>query len=213
VRGLWRVANNSWIPYLDNADGLLVKLPKGHVGGVVGDEFQHEVSVAQSEGFRILRALPPGSTQWEAGFSMKADQGEVVWKMDLPLGAFQSMLQIREFENMKVDAGGARQGETQTGRSGTKWLTFDNIMIPTNQSMVMKISGMPRHPYWKLWVPRITGLLVVAIMLGYRPRAHAAALECGCCGEAQSRLDERPIGSRERRLSAERTAELERHWD
>lgn len=218
VRGLWRVANNSWIPYMDSADGLLIKLPKGHVGGVVGEEFQHEVSVAPSEGFRIMRALPPGSTQWEAGFSMKATEGEVEWNMDLPLGAFQSMLQIREFEGMEVDAGGARQPEMQTGRSGTKWLTFENIMIPTNQAMVLTISGMPRHPYWKLWVPRYVGLAVIGLMLAgiiyalMRPRTNADA-------EAKRKADlmnelvelEKKGGDSKRREHV--LAELERLWD
>ncbi|HLL25218.1 MAG TPA: hypothetical protein VK427_23950, partial [Kofleriaceae bacterium] len=166
VRGLWRVSNNSWIPYLDSADGMLIKLPKGHVGGVIGDEFQAAVSVAQGEGYRILRALPPGSTQWEAGFSMKADEGEVHWQLDLPLGAFQSMIQIREFPGIKVDAVGGKQPEMQTGRSGTQWLTFDNIMIPTNQAMVMTIKGLPSHPAWKKWVPRIVGIAAVLMMLG-----------------------------------------------
>ena len=177
VRGLFRVANNSWIPFLDTADGLRINLPKRHVGAVIGDEFQHEVSVEQGYGYRILRALPPGSTQFEAGFSMKADEGEVKWSMDLPLGAFQSMLQIREYPNMQVDTGGTRQGEMQTGRSGTKWLTFDNLMIPTNQAMVMTIKGMPRHPAWKKQLPRFVGILCVVMMLGgivyavMRPRA------------------------------------------
>lgn len=165
VRGLFRVANNSWIPYLDTADGLRINLPKGHVGGVVGDEFQQDVSVDPGYGYRILRALPPGSMQFEAGFSMKADEGDVTWAMDLPLGAFQSLIQIRDFPGLEVDTGGTRQGEMQTGRSGTQWLTFDNIMIQPNKSMVMTIKGMPRHPAWKKQLPRVVGLLVVALML------------------------------------------------
>ena len=165
VRGLWRVANNSWIPFRPTADGLLIPLPKGHVGGVIGEEFQHEVSVAQGEGYRILRALPPGSTQWEAGFSMKGDDGQVKWHFDLPLGAFQSMLQIRHFPTLDVELPEGVTGSMTTGRSGTQWFTIDDIMIPTNRSMVMTIRGMPSHPAWKKWVPRIVGLVVVALML------------------------------------------------
>lgn len=220
VRGLWRVANNSWIPYLATEDGLLVKLPKGHVGGVVGDEFQHDVSVAQGEGFRILRALPPGSTQWEAGFSMKADTGEVKWSMDLPMGAFQSMLQIREFPNMKVVAAGNRQGEMRTGRSGTQWLTFDDIMIGTNQSMQMTISGMPRHPYWKLWVPRIVGVLVLMIMIGgvvyalTRPRTATAEGNAARKAELMNELVElEKKGGGDSKRRDQVLAELERLWE
>ncbi len=166
VRGLWRISNNSWIPYKDTADGLLIPLPKHHVGGVVGDEFQQEVSVAQGEGFRILRALPPGSTQFEAGFSMKSDDGRVDWHLDLPMGAFQSVIQIREFPGMDVKLPEGVQGEMQTGRSGTQWFTVDNIMIPTNRSMEMTIRGLPANPSWKKWVPRVIGIFVVLIMIG-----------------------------------------------
>jgi len=164
-RGVWRVMNNSWLPYKDTEDGLLIPLPKHHVGGVVGDEFQGEVSVAQGEGFRILRALPPGSTQFEAGFSMKSDDGRVDWHLDLPLGAFQSALQIKEFPNMNVKLPQGVEGQTQVGRSGTRWFTVDNIMIPTNRSMEMTITGLPANPAWKKWVPRVIGLLVVCIMI------------------------------------------------
>jgi|MudIll2142460700_1097286.scaffolds.fasta_scaffold07532_2 hypothetical protein len=217
VRGLWRVSNNSWIPYMDSEDGLLIKLPKRHIGGVVGDEFQHEVSVAQGEGYRILRALPPGSTQWEAGFSMKADDGEVRWHLDLPLGAFQSMLQIRDFPGLQVDAAG-KQGEMQTGRSGTQWLTFDNIMIPTNQSMVMTIRGMPHHPAWKKWVPRFVGLLVVAIMLAgviyamTRPRASAGS-DAKRKADLMNELVELEKKGVDPKRREQVLAELERLWE
>lgn len=166
VRGMWRIANNSWIPYRPTPDGLLIPLPKDHVGGVVGDEFQHEVSVAQGEGYRILRALPPGSTQWEAGFSLRGDDGQVRWHFDLPLGAFQSVIQIHHFPGLDVELPEGATRSITTGRSGTQWFTISDIMIPTNRSMVMTISGMPSHPSWKKWVPRIIGIVVALIMLG-----------------------------------------------
>lgn len=218
VRGLWRVSNNSWIPYLDSADGLLIRLPKRHVGGVVGDEFQHEVSVAQGEGFRILRALPPGSTQFEAGFSMKADDGEVTWHLDLPLGAFNSIFQLRHFDGLEVEAPGGRQPEMQVGRSGTKWLTFDQIMIPANQAMVMTIRGLPSNPAWKKWVPRIIGLLVLAIMLGgvafalTRPRA-AATGDAKRKAELMNELVELEKTGSDPKRREQVLAELERLWE
>ncbi|MBA3821500.1 MAG: hypothetical protein H0X17_21635 [Deltaproteobacteria bacterium] len=166
VRGLWRIDNNSWIPYRATPDGLLIKLPRDHKGGVIGDEFQADVSVAQGEGYRILRPLAPGPKQFEAGFSMITDDGRVDWSLDLPLGAFQSSLQIREVEGMEVNLPPGVTGEVQTFRSGTRWFVIDDIMIPTNQSMVLSISGLPSHPTWKKWLPRIVGLTVIAMMLG-----------------------------------------------
>jgi hypothetical protein len=218
VRGLWRVSNNSWIPYLDSADGLLIKLPKGHIGGVVGNEYQGAVSVAQAEGYRILRALPPGPTQWEAGFSMKSDDGKVDWKMDLPLGAFQSLFQIREFPGLKVDAPG-RTGDTQVGRSGTRWLTFDDIMIPTKQAMVMSISGLPSHPAWKKWVPRVVGLVVVAIMLGgiafalTRKRESEESIQARRKADLMDELVELEKSNVNPKRRDEVLAELERIWE
>jgi hypothetical protein len=166
VRGLWRIANNSWIPYRATADGMLVQLPKGHVGGVVGERFQGEVSVAQGEGFRIVRALPPGWTEFEAGFSMKSDDGQVKWHFDLPYGAFQSILQIRWFPELDVQLPEGVTGDRYIGQSGAEWFRIDDIMIPTNRSMVMTIGGLPSHAAWKKWVPRIVGIAVVLLMLG-----------------------------------------------
>lgn len=166
VRGLWRIDNNSWIPYRDTPDGLLIKLPRGHVGGVIGDEFQHDVSLAQGEGYRIVRPLAPGPKQFEAGFSLITDEGRATWHLDLPLGAFQSSLQIRQFPGMQVNLPPGVKGEVQTFRSGTPWFVIDDIMIPTKQSMVLTITGLPSHPKWKKWVPRIVGLTVIAVMLG-----------------------------------------------
>lgn len=218
VRGAFRVSNNSWLPYMASADGLLIRLPKGHVGGVIGEQFQQEVSVAQGEGYRILRALPPGSTQWEAGFSMKADEGKVKWHMDLPMGAFQSIVQVRQFPGLRVDGAGGRQPEMQTGRSGTQWLTFDNIMIPMNQSMVMTIHGLPSHPAWKKWVPRIVGLLVLAMMIGgvvlalTRPRSSAAG-EAKRKAELMNELVELEKTGVDPKRRDQVLAELERLWD
>jgi hypothetical protein len=219
VRGLWRVMNNSWIPYRDSADGLVIKLPKGHVGGIVGDEFQAEVSVAPGEGFRILRPLPPGSTQFEAGFSLKSDEGDIHWHLDLPLGAFQSMVQIREFPNLDVELPQGVTGDWQTGRSGTKWFTVDDIMIPTNKSMVMTIHGLPTHPAWKKWVPRFVGILVVLIMIGgivfamMRKRSPDEAITEARKRELMDELVELEKTNTDSKRREQVLSELERMWD
>ena len=166
ARGMWRIANNSWIPFRATADGLLIPLPKGHIGGVVGERFQNEVSVAQGEGYRIVRPLPPGWTEFEAGFSMRTEDGELHWHFDLPFGAFQSILQIRHFPTLDIELPEGVTGSRHIGQSGTEWFRIDDIMIPTNRAMVMTLRGLPSHPAWKKWVPRAVGIVVVLMMLG-----------------------------------------------
>lgn len=219
VRGMWRIDNNSWIPYRDTPDGLVIRAPKNHVGGVVGDQFQHLVSVAQGEGFRIVRPLAPGPTQFEAGFSIYTEDGKLDWHLDLPLGAFQSGIQIRHFEGMDVRLPSGAQGRLETGRTGTQWYVIDDIMIPTQQSMQMTITGLPAHPAWKKWLPRIVGLAVIAIMLGGLAYALAfrrdprRATQTARRAELMNELVELEKTGTDPRRREQVLAELERLWE
>jgi len=219
VRGMWRIDNNSWIPYRDTPDGMVIRAPKDHVGGVVGDQFQHLVSVAQGEGFRIVRPLPPGPTQFEAGFSIYTEDGKLDWHLDLPLGAFQSGIQIRHSPGMDVKLPSGAQGRLETARSGTQWYVIDDIMIPTQQSMQMTITGLPAHPKWKKWLPRIVGLAVVAIMLGGLAAALAfrrdpkRAAQATRRSELMTELVELEKTGKDPKRREQVLAELERLWE
>src|SRR6185295_10121532 len=97
VRGQFAIENHSWAPYRAGNDGMVIPLPRGFKGAGVADENQADVSVAQGEGLRILRPLPPmGRKGFVAGFSLLAESGEVKWALDLPLGTFQSGMEIKQ---------------------------------------------------------------------------------------------------------------------
>lgn len=42
---------------------------------------------------------------------------------------------------------------------------IDDISIRAGSSMAMSITGMPSQPAWRLWLPRIVGVLVLGLMI------------------------------------------------
>lgn len=221
VQGRIDVMNSSWTPYRAGPDGLVIPLPKGFRGGIVYDPDQAEVSVAADEGFRIVRPIPPGSRQFHGGFTLPVDHGKVTWSHDLPLGAFQSELDIKQTPNMRVNiAAKDVQPVTRTVPQGT-FSVIAPLNIKPGQSMALEIEGLPTPPAWRTWVPMLVGFLVVGVMLGgliyaLRGRAGAAAVATAAsAARRQQLLDElvaleRSGGSARRREQL--LAELEEIW-
>ena len=166
VRGLFDLENLTWAPYKDSPDGLVVPLPRHFKGAIVGDNEQQIASVDAAVGFRLPHPLSPMRTQFHGGFSLPVDGGDVNWELDLPFGAFQSGLRIVPFTGMKVELPGGVQGKDITMDDGTKLYDISPIAIERGKSMVMTIHGLPSAAAWKLWVPRVFGVVVVTLMLG-----------------------------------------------
>ena len=170
VRGQFHIDNNSWIPYQASNDGLLVPLPRGFTGAVVAEEHQDAVSAVPGEGFRILRPLGIGRTGFIGGFTLVSDGGAVDWSLDLPLGSFNSGIEVRRIETdrgvMQLSVAGDAPVRTAQGRDGHTWYVVDGITIRPGQSMAMRFTNLPSQPPWKKWVPRIVGIAVAALMLG-----------------------------------------------
>jgi hypothetical protein len=163
AQGRFEVTNYSWAPYRAGPDGLVVPMPHGFKGGVVFDPDQQEVSVAAGEGFRIIRPIPPGGRTFHGGFSLAVEGGKVGWALDLPRGALNSHLEIRETSGMKVHTPTGVNGESQDHPEG-RFFVIDGITIKPGQSMVMSLEGLPAVPAWRSWVPRVVGVLVVGVM-------------------------------------------------
>jgi len=164
VTGRFDVSNNSWAPYISGPDGLTIPLPHGFKGAIVAEQDQAEVAVAQGEGYRIVRPIPPGGRQFRGAFSLPVNDGEVAWNLDLPMGAFQSGMEILQAPGMTVKTPPNVNGETMTVPQGT-FFVLPRISILPHQAMVMTIAGLPAAPLWRLWMPRIVGLVAVSMML------------------------------------------------
>jgi len=167
VSGKWTVDNNSWIPYRASADGLMIPAPLGFKGGVIADNNQSDVAVVPGEGFRILRPLPPGAGRpFVAGFSLSVDDGVADWALDLPLGTVGSEISIRQSPGMKVELPEGVEGHPQEMQDGSVYFRLENIKIPRGRSMAMTITGLPSPAAWKIWAPRIVGVVVILTILG-----------------------------------------------
>jgi len=165
VNGRFEISNNAWAPYAPkDSDGLMIPLPKGFIGGLVAEKDQGDVAIVPGEGYRIVRPLAPGNKQFHGAFSLPVKNGEVSWKLDLPLGSFNSGMEILQPPGMLVQTPPGVNGQTMTVPQGT-FFVLPTISILPKQAMVMKLSGLPQPPGWKVWMPRIVGVLVILIIL------------------------------------------------
>jgi hypothetical protein len=178
VQGRFIVENPAWKPYRAGPDGLLIPFPRGHKGGQVADMNQVDVAVAPGEGIRFLRPIPPGRKMAVAAFSLPIEDGEVSWRLDLPLGLAQSGMEIKQTAGMRVSLPPNMPGQTVCVReskpvapadcrdSDEKWFVIDGISIEPQRSMVFMVQGLPSPPGWKVWAPRIIGVFVLVLMIG-----------------------------------------------
>jgi hypothetical protein len=170
VRGQYTIENISWAPYSAGPDGMVIPLPSGFKGGKVVDEHQSIASIAPGEGLRIVRPLAPGRTQVRIGYSLVSHDGVLDWHLDIKQYMLSSEMQIRLHNDMAVKpnlraAEGSTPGRLAAGGDGAMWHVFDDITIRAGQSMEFTVTGMPSPPEWRVWVPRLIGVLVLGIIV------------------------------------------------
>jgi len=166
VGGRFDVQNNSWAPYVAGKDGIVLPMPKGFGSTQINEDDQQDVGLAEGQGFRVVTAIPPGGKTFHAQFALPVKNGTVDWDMDLPYGVYQSGIQLMQVPGMTVQTPPGVNGQLMKAENGTEFFVLPQISILPKQRMVMSITGLPSEPAWRLWVPRIIGILVVAIMGG-----------------------------------------------
>jgi hypothetical protein len=183
VSGKFSVRNNSWAPFVASPDGMVIPLPKHFRGAIIAERNQGEVSVAPDEGFRIVRPIPPGMREFVGGFSLPIEHGKVKWDLDLPWGAFSSGMEIVKMPGMGLKTPPGVQSKEVDVPQGT-FIVLPEINILPNKSMSMIVTGMPAVASWRIWLPRIVGVLVIVIVLAgiafslaRRPQSDVAAAE------------------------------------
>jgi hypothetical protein len=225
VRGKFEVTNYSWAPYRGGPDGLLVPMPHGFTGAILADSDQAEVAVVPGEGYRIIRPIPPGGRPFRAAFFLPVDAGRAAWALDLPLGAFESELVIKQTPGMTLQTPPSVRAESRTVPQGTFYI-LGPITIKKGLSMAMAVDGLPSAPQWRAWVQGIVGVLVVGVMLAglalalaaRRRPAQAAAAEAEAEARRQRLLDElvelerSGASSANPRRREQLLAELEQLW-
>jgi len=219
VNGRFELSNNSWVPYAGGPDGVLVPLPKGFTGGLVAEMDQGDVAIEPKEGFRIVRPIAPGAKQFHGAFSLPVHKGQVDWSMDLPWGAFNSGMEILQVPGMTVDTPtkGA-DGQVMTVPQGTYYV-MPRIQILPKQAMVLTIKGFPEPAVWRLWLPRVVGVLVLLLVIGGVVFALVRTKPDGAGREArrQQLLDAlvtmEKAGGKNQARKEELIKELESLWD
>ena len=220
VQGRFNLTNNSWAPYVGGPDGIIIPLPEHFKGAIIAEQDQGDVAVSQGEGFRIGRPLPPGGKDFHAGFSLPVHDGAVHWSLDLPMGTYQSGMEILETPGMTVQTPPSVKSQAVNDPRGTFYVMNDISILP-HQAMVMTLANLPEQPAWKTWAPRIVGALTVLVMLAglgfaLARTSSARAQNHERAARRAKLLDElvalEPGGKADKRR-AQITEELETLWD
>jgi hypothetical protein len=112
--------------------------------------------------------------------------------------------------------------EVATVAQGT-YIVFPQISIAPKQAMEMTINNLPSQPAWKLWAPRVVGVVAIIVMLGglvlalYRSssaRSHERATRRAQLLEELVALEKALENgvSKDDRRRAQITSELEQLW-
>ncbi len=168
VRGTFTLRNSSLAPYLPGIIGkpedLVIPLPKGFVGGTVDAQFAGAVSVDPTRGFILRDPVPPGGTSFVGHFSLKTDNGEVTWHLDLPFGTLESGMEIKRTSGMEVDVPPPMAAGEAVDERGS-WYVLSPISVQPKQSMVFKLTGLPRSAAWTRVSRIVVGLLVLLVVI------------------------------------------------
>ncbi|MEZ4399929.1 MAG: carboxypeptidase-like regulatory domain-containing protein [Kofleriaceae bacterium] len=171
VRGQFGIRNASWAPYLTGTDArpeeLTLPLPAGFTGAIVRDDFQQVVGVDPAKGFVIRRPIPPGGYQFVGAFSLKVDRGTVKWSLPLPLGTFDSGIEIQRAGDSRVvlPSGVKLTVEEATDTRG-RFHVMSPITILPKQTMVFEVRDLPHEAGWRVYGRRFAGVAVL-LMLGF----------------------------------------------
>ena len=123
VGGQFKVMNNSWAPYLPSVPtACSCRCRSGFVSAQVQQEDQADVSVVEARGLphRARRSHRAAASSTAIRAAVEGRR-RVDWHMDLPLGAFQSELDIAEDPgHERVHRRPACNGQEMTVRSGAR---------------------------------------------------------------------------------------------
>jgi hypothetical protein len=139
--------------------------------------------------------------------------------MDLPWGAFNSGMEILQVPGMNVETPKGADGQVMNIPQGS-YFVMPRIQILPKQAMVLTVRGLPSPAKWRVWVPRIVGVLVVLLIIGgvvfafVRPKASAGGRE----GRRQQLLDalvamEKAGAGKSNARKEQLMKELESLWD
>lgn len=194
--GKFEVTNYAWAPYRATEDGLVIPFPKGHVGAEIAEKDKADVTVEREVGVRILRPIPPGGRAFNAAFSLPVKDGAVTWTWALPLGTYQSGMQIKSVGAMRVlPPANVEGGFQKAPQSGVDYYVMPQITLLPNQAFELRIAGLPAVPQWKILAPRVAGVVVLFVLIAgtvlalrRADRARVAADANGAAGASREAL-------------------------
>lgn len=170
--GQFDVYNASGTPYNATEKGrgrLFFPLPAGFRNGAVKDE-NSSVRLVPDEGVYFTGILAPGTTQFTVQWAHDVDDGNVVFDMKLPYGAFQSQIIVERFVAANLteltSAGKPVVGEPSQLPSGRRFWVFRNVSALPGESVKFKVSNLPSPPLRAKVMRIIVGVVTLLLLVG-----------------------------------------------
>jgi hypothetical protein len=163
-QGAISLQNWTYAPFDPGSQGLLIPLPRGFVGGAVQSEIQERVKVDATRGLLWRGVIPPGDIDFRAGFSLPIDDGTVDFDWPLPMGAFDSDLNLQNVLGMRVELPAGVHGKLARTKNGQELYKISDIGIRPNTRMVLRTTGLPQEPAWRRWVRWAVGGVVLSLV-------------------------------------------------
>ncbi len=142
-----------------------IPLPRGFLGARLSDDkLSSRVRIIPHQGLVWKGAIPPGGMQFDITFSLRADDGGVLFDWALPHGAVGSQIWLQWLDSMSINLAGEAEGKLANTDTGIKVYQLNGLNISPQQRIVWRVSGLPQNPSWYQYVRWVIG--VVVILLG-----------------------------------------------
>jgi hypothetical protein len=128
-------------------------------------------------------------------------------------------MEILQVPGMKVETPKGADGQVMNVPQGS-YFVMPRIQILPKQSMVLTIRGLPQPAKWRVWVPRVIGLIVASLIIcgvvfafvkGSKP--HNAGREARRQQLLDALVAMEKAGSKNQARKEELIKELEALWD
>lgn len=153
----------SMVPFETGREGLRIPLPRNFAGAAVDEEMSARVKIDE-QGLIWRGLLPPGERTFIVNFGLSSDDGKADLDWTLPYPLYPSQLVFEKAARLKVQGPPDVKVQNAKTDDGRPLAVYQGIQRDAGEPIKMSFTGLPTAPVWQLWVARMSGALVLALV-------------------------------------------------